>query len=132
MEKPVVFFDGHCNLCNGLIKFIIRHDKRKVFRFAPLQGTTASTLRNVTPYAVAMQSILLRLPDGSIFQESTAVLRILRKLGFPFNLAYGLIIFPRFLRDPIYRLVGANRYKWFGKTEECMVPTPELMERFLP
>lgn len=132
MEKPVVFFDGHCNLCNGLIKFIIRHDKRKVFRFAPLQGTTASTLRDVTPYAVAMQSILLRLPDGNIFQESTAVLRILRKLSFPYNLAYGLIIFPRFLRDPIYRLVGANRYKWFGKREECMVPTPELMERFLP
>ena len=130
-SHPVVLFDGVCNLCNSSVQFIIRRDKKDRFRFAPLQGTTGQALlqKHGLP-ADSFNSFILAEGD-KIYTHSTGALRMLKGLGFPWSLAYGFIIVPRFIRDGVYNAVARNRYKWFGKQESCMIPTPELKKKFL-
>ena len=129
-EDPVILFDGVCNLCNGAVQFIIRHDKKKLFHFAPLQGPTATTLLKNRLHPENAESIVL-VENATFYFKSTAALRIARKLkGWPV-LLYGFIIVPPFIRDRVYDLIARKRYAWFGKQDSCMIPTPELMNRFL-
>ena len=132
--ERVVLFDGVCNLCNGLVQFIIRRDPHARFRFAPLQT-------EVTPGVVLAQNVR-RIPgadptsrrcleDGRMYERSTAVLRIARQLRAPWPLLFAFIVVPRPLRDWAYDLVARRRYRWFGRRETCMVPTPELRARFV-
>jgi predicted DCC family thiol-disulfide oxidoreductase YuxK len=138
-ERDVVFFDGVCNLCNGVVQFIIDRDKAGAIRFAPLQSDAA--IKMLLPLGVTVRpeepdSIIL-LTHGKdatpiAYERSTAVLRIAKQLSFPWPLLYYAgIVWPRFLRDVFYKFVATHRYKWFGKTETCRVPTPELRARFL-
>lgn len=131
-QYDIIFFDGVCNLCNGAVRFIINHDKNNVYRFASLQSDFANNLLN--EYGVKIteppQSILL-LRNGKIYSESTAALRIAQKLGGGWKLLSIFLIIPKFISDALYRFVARNRYKWFGKRDTCMIPTPELKERFL-
>ena len=131
-DRPVVLFDGECNLCNGFIQFIIRHDKKKQFRFATLQSAVGEAklqqLREKT--GNAPDSVILQY-RGQYYIKSAAALHVLRLLGGPWRLLFTGMIFPRFLRNAFYDLVARNRYKWFGKSDVCMIPTPELMDRFL-
>ena len=130
-EKPIIFFDGFCNLCNRSVQFIIKKDKKKQFRFASLQGKAGQELlEKFNLPADNFNSFILAERDH-IYTRSTAVLRMLRKLGSGWQLFYGVIIVPRFIRNAIYNWIARNRYKWYGKKNECMVPTPELKERFL-
>ena len=127
----IIFFDGVCNLCNSSVNFVIRHDKRNIFHFASLQWDVArDLLAENYPDEYDFQTILY-YEDGEIFEKSTAVLRIARKLGYPWKAAYGFIIVPKFIRDAIYMLISRNRYKWFGKRDKCMIPSPELKNKFL-
>jgi predicted DCC family thiol-disulfide oxidoreductase YuxK len=128
---PVVLFDGVCNLCNGVVRFVIERDRAARFRFAPLQSDLGRTLRQrhgLDPDAV--DTFVLIDADGAAIR-STAVLRILRGLGAPWRWLYPLHVLPLPLRDALYGLVARNRYRWFGRRETCPVPTPEQRSRFL-
>lgn len=127
----VVLFDDKCNLCNRTIQFIIRRDPRGRVRFATLDSDAARTrLNSGEPLPNPPDSIVL-LEAKCAYVRSTAALRIARKLRFPWPLLYGFIIVPRPLRDRIYDWIARNRYRWFGRRDACMVPTPELRARFL-
>jgi predicted DCC family thiol-disulfide oxidoreductase YuxK len=128
---PIVLFDGECNLCNATVQFIIRHDKKGVFRFASLQGAYGTRLLaslgmpEITPDTFLLQA------DDRVYLQSEGALRTLRQLGFPWSLSYVFMILPARLRDAVYAYVARNRYRWFGKRETCYLPTPELRVRFL-
>lgn len=134
LEKSITYhilFDGMCNLCNGTVLFIIRHDKKERFVFSSLQSHIAATLlAGLPPTAEKMDSVVF-IENGTIYTRSTAVLRIARRLGGGWSLFYGFIIIPPFLRDGIYDIIAKYRYRFFGKQEKCMIPSPELSRRFL-
>lgn len=131
--KSLILFDGVCNLCNNSIQFIIKKDKQNLFLFAPLQGETAQQILEY--YKINTQeidSIILYQPNKDLYFKSTAALKISSKLGFPVNFAAIFIIIPAFVRDWVYDIIAKYRYKWFGKKDQCMIPTKELQERFMP
>ena len=127
----IVLFDGECNLCNAWVNFIIDRDPGGYFKFSASQAEAARPiLENYGVTDEAVNTIFL-IEDGFLHRRSDAALRIARRLTFPWPLFFGLILIPRFLRDAVYNLVAKYRYRWFGKREECRVPTPELENRFL-
>ncbi|WP_242158357.1 thiol-disulfide oxidoreductase DCC family protein [Aestuariivivens sediminis] len=131
-NNKLILFDGVCNLCNGAVRYVIRHDKKEFFMFAAMQSNAGQDLINT--YIIDTRktdSIILYTPKQGITYKSTAVLKIMSKLGFPINLSVIFFIVPEFIRNWIYDFVARNRYKWFGKQETCMVPTPKLKRRFL-
>ncbi|WP_136481210.1 thiol-disulfide oxidoreductase DCC family protein [Cognatitamlana onchidii] len=132
-DKHLVLFDGVCNLCNSSIQFIIKHDKQQHFRFAPLQGKTGQALIKTFNIDTAKtDSILLYSPKtNDITYKSSAALKIAQNLNFPINMLAVFLILPAFLRNVVYDFIAKNRYKWFGKKESCMIPTPELTSKFL-
>lgn len=130
-EQPLILFDGVCNFCNYWVNFAIRRDRKKKLRFTPLQGQTAGLLLpkfNISP--TALSSVML-VDKGRVWTQSSAAIRICKHLDGGWKLFYGLIIIPKFIRDLFYNIIARNRYKWFGKKETCMVPSPGLRERFL-
>jgi predicted DCC family thiol-disulfide oxidoreductase YuxK len=131
--SPVILFDGVCNLCNGSVQFMIARDPHEHFRFASIQSDAGEKLmreHGIEPPKGDPSSIML-IEDGKAYERSTAALRIVRHLRFPWNLAWVFVIVPRPLRDVVYKFIASHRYKWFGKKDVCMVPTPELRARFL-
>jgi predicted DCC family thiol-disulfide oxidoreductase YuxK len=127
---PMILFDGVCNLCCGSVQFIIKHDKKKQFRFALLQSNSAKEiLQNIPQQEKNIHSIIL-LQNGKFYFQSTAVLMIAKQLNGLIPLLYWLIIIPKFIRDGVYGFIAKHRYKWFGKTNECWLPTKELSELF--
>ncbi|MBS1545818.1 MAG: thiol-disulfide oxidoreductase DCC family protein [Bacteroidetes bacterium] len=131
LPDHLVLFDGVCNLCNGAVQFIIRHDRRNRFRFAPLQSETGQRMLNGPGVSGDAFSSIVYRRKGKWLTRSTAVLHVARDLGGAWQWAYGLIIVPRFLRDAVYDLVARNRFRWFGRRDACMVPEPEVQGRFL-
>jgi len=132
LHKPVIFFDGVCNLCNAAVQFTIEHDSRGFFEFTALQGEFAqSVLPKLSVDVNKMNSILL-LEGDQIYTKSSAALRIAKRLNGLWPLLYGFIIVPKFIRDFFYDIIAKNRYKWWGRQESCWVPTPELKSKFLP
>ncbi|MGJ7033526.1 thiol-disulfide oxidoreductase DCC family protein [Niabella hirudinis] len=127
---PVILFDGFCNLCNGSVQFIIKHDKRNRFRFASLQSAAGAQLLRQYALPQTCRSVVL-IENGKAFLRSAAALRIVRKLKAPWPLLYLFIIIPPFIRNGIYNWVARNRYRWFGRASQCMRPTPELQEKFI-
>ncbi|MGG2088355.1 thiol-disulfide oxidoreductase DCC family protein [Priestia aryabhattai] len=130
-HHPIILFDGVCNLCNQWVQFVIKQDSRALFRFASLQSDTAETLLSQHNYEhPPLQSVVL-LMNGNLYTESTAILHIVRWLGGPIQLMVCFRVVPAFIRNPLYRFIARNRYKWFGKQTSCMLPTPEIKMRFL-
>ena len=131
-EKQLVLFDGVCNLCNSSIIYIIKRDKNDIFRFAPLQSEIGQKILDTYQIDPSKtDSILLYTPNKGLFSRSTAVLKIASKLSFPTNLHAVFLIVPAFIRNVVYNFIAKNRYKWYGKKESCMIPTPELKQKFL-
>ncbi|MCB2407682.1 thiol-disulfide oxidoreductase DCC family protein [Hymenobacter lucidus] len=135
MSAPsaTILFDGVCNLCNGFVQFVIQRDTTGHFRFASLQSAAGQALlaeHNIVLGAAGPETVML-VHEKRVFTHSTAVLHIARQLGSGWQLLYAFILLPRFLRDAAYRFVARNRYRWFGQSEACMLPTPELRQRFL-
>lgn len=129
--SSVVLFDGVCNFCNGAVNFIIRHDGEKKIKFAPLQSEIGEVLRTKYGIGEDVDSIIL-VENDRAYTHSTAGLRIAKGLGGIWSLAYVFIIVPAFIRDFCYKLFAKYRYRLFGRTEACMLPTPDVRERFLP
>ncbi|RPE08256.1 thiol-disulfide oxidoreductase DCC family protein [Chitinophaga lutea] len=131
METATILFDGVCLFCNASVNFVLRRDRYDRFRFAPLQSPAGEQL--LVKYGLnekKMDSFVL-IENDQAFTESTAVLRVARRLGFPWSLAWGLMIVPAFIRNGVYRWIARNRYKWFGKNDQCMVPDEKVRSKFL-
>ena len=127
----IIFFDGVCNLCNKSINRLIKNDVKKKFKFASLQSDFAMSF--VPDQMINHKNLdtILLYKKGQFYDRSNAVLNICKALGGGFNLFLIGYIVPRFIRDAMYRLVANNRYKWFVKEDQCMVPTDDLKDRFL-
>lgn len=129
---PVLYFDGLCNLCNGAVQYIIRHDKQGLFRFASLQSEAGRQVQDVyrKQYGQVPDSLILQVND-KIYSRSDAALRAAILTHRWAALSKVCLVIPKFIRDGIYNIIAKNRYRWFGKKESCMIPTPELQSRFL-
>lgn len=128
--RNVIFFDGVCHLCNGFVDEVLRRDKTHQFLFAPLQGETAAQL---LPENLRTQlDSVIYFESGQIYQRSTAILRILTKLGGAYRLLTVAGILPRPFCDFIYNIIARNRYSWFGQRDFCRLPTPEERDYLLP
>jgi predicted DCC family thiol-disulfide oxidoreductase YuxK len=127
----VVLFDGVCNLCNGAVRFIIARDPGARYRFAALDSASAQAALQRAGVSGTLRDSIVLLDEKGVSTRSTAALRIARRLAPPWPLLYGFILVPRVLRDAVYDFVARNRYRWFGRQEVCMVPTPGLEDRFL-
>ncbi len=131
MPQYVILFDGVCNLCNTFVQFIIRHDKKNKFNFAPLQSNYAiEVIQKYNLNNNQLQSVVF-IANQKIYTKSNAALQIAKHLGGLWSLFACLNIFPLKFRDAVYNYVAKNRYKWFGKKQNCMVPTPNLKNKFL-
>jgi predicted DCC family thiol-disulfide oxidoreductase YuxK len=132
IKNPVILFDGLCNLCNGTVRFIIKRDKKKQFRFASLQGNIGQqVLQQINLHQDSFDSFLL-LKEGKIYSHSTAVLKVVKELSGLWPSLYLFILFPPFLRNAIYHFIASHRYQWFGKKETCSLPSsPAIKEYFL-
>lgn len=130
-NHAVLVFDGVCNLCNGLVKFIIKRDPAAYFKYVSLQsGPGADLVKRCRLSAVDADTVVL-LENEKCYTRSTAALRVFRHLNRCWPLLYGFIVVPAFLRDALYRFVAKNRYRWFGKKEICFIPSPRDRERFI-
>ena len=127
--NPIVLFDGVCNFCNGSVNFIIEHDKRGYFRFAPLQSEIGKEY--IEKFGLSELDSVILVEDEKVYTHSTAALKIARQLDGPWSWFYALIIIPRPVRDFFYKLFAKYRYRLFGKQDACMLPTPEIRSRFL-
>lgn len=130
-NPPIILFDGICNLCNNSVQFVIKHDKGNNFMFATLQSTTGQSL--LLQYNLPQEGFnsFVLIKDEKVYLKSTAALNVAKNLNGPVKLLYGFIIVPAFIRNSVYNFIAKNRYKWFGKKESCMIPTPALQSRFL-
>lgn len=129
--NQVILFDGTCNLCNASVRFIIKRDPSAKFLFSTLQSDFGKQLlKNVGIEDVKYDSVIL-YKNGKVYKQSDAVLLIARQLSGLWSVFFVLIIFPRPIRNVVYNWIARNRYRWFGKRDMCMIPSPEIKHRFL-
>ncbi len=128
---PILLFDGHCNLCNAWVKFVMNRDPLGKVRFASLQSKVGKTLLDERQIDQNYNDSLVLIEEEEVSVSSTAALRTLSYLSTWESQLKFLLVLPRPLRNLIYRFVAKYRYKWFGRREQCMVPTEELSQRFL-
>lgn len=127
----IIVFDAQCLLCNGWVKFLLRHDTRRVFRFAGIQGDTGKRLLVQAGLRVDGLETLLLVDGQRTWQHTAAILRVLGGLGWPWRLAWIAWLIPAPVRDALYRLIARNRYQWFGRSDTCLLPDPAERDRFL-
>ena len=130
-DVPVVLFDGVCNLCNSSVIFIIRRDTKSKLKFASLQSEYGvEQMKKFNLHPSALNSVLL-VKNDRLFQKSSAALEIVSMMDGVWPILYVFKIVPPFIRDFIYDWIAHNRYRWFGKKESCMIPTPDMRARFI-
>jgi len=130
--QKIILFDGVCNLCNGSVIFVLRHEKDSSFRFASIQSETGEELLKWCGLPFDYSQAIVYIENGKIHSGSTAALKIGRGLVIPWSILASLgLLVPKFIRDWVYKQVGQHRYQWFGKRDVCMVPTENLKARFL-
>ncbi len=129
--RQLIFFDGVCSLCNASIDFVMRRDKKHLFLVGALQDGISKKI--LSSYAVKKDYLdsLVLLQHGQLYYRSTAALKIARNLSGPWPILYPLIYLPGWLRDSVYNWISKNRYKWFGKSDTCRLPSPGEKARFL-
>jgi len=131
MEHAVVYFDGICNFCNGVINFIMRNDRNDYFRYTPLQSESGQKFLREHQFPTQRLDTFYLAENGKIYSHSAAVLRIVKHLGWKYSWMHGFIIVPAFFRDFFYEVISKNRYRWFGRKDQCMIPTSEERSKFL-
>jgi len=131
-DKKIILFDGVCNLCDSSVQYVIKHDKKDLFRFVSLQSELGQKiLKHIGINPIHTDSIVLYEPGISYYYKSTAALQIAKVLSGVFTLARVFTLLPTGISDTIYDYIAKNRYKWYGKKEACMIPTYELKAKFL-
>lgn len=130
-EKPVILFDGVCNFCNAGINFIIRHDRKNIFRFAALQSKAGQQLAEQYHLPTTDFDSFILIDKATVYTRSSAGIKVFSKLSWHWKWTQVFWIVPKFIRDGVYDFIARNRYKWFGKKDQCMLPTPEVRNRFL-
>ncbi len=129
--EQIVLFDGVCNFCNASINFVIDHDPKYLFKFAALQSDFAKEKLSKAGLKTEDFDSVVLIEGDKVYTRSTAALRISKKLSGAWPLLYGFIIVPPFIRNAVYDLIARNRYRWFGKSENCRLPSPEERARFI-
>lgn len=131
-NKKIILFDGVCNLCDASVQFIIKNDKNDVFRFVAIQSELGQQIINYLGIDTSKtDSIILYEPGIAYYFKAEAALRIAKELRSWHSILYIFIHIPNFIKNGIYDFIAKNRYKWYGKKEACMIPTPELKAKFL-
>jgi predicted DCC family thiol-disulfide oxidoreductase YuxK len=131
-DKMIILFDGVCNFCDSTVQFIIKHDPKDVFRFAPIQSAIGEEIiRHLHVDTTKIDSILLYEPEKGHFYKSEAAIRIARALGGIYSFVGIFSVLPRSLTDIVYDYIARNRYRWYGQKTECMIPTAEMIAKFL-
>lgn len=130
-NKTILLFDGYCNLCQSSVQFILKHEKIPQLYFTSLQSEIGVKLLKqygINPHEV---DSLVLIENNKAFVKSSAALRVSKYLKGLYPLGFGLIIIPKFIRNIVYDFIAKNRYKWYGKTDSCMIPDKDLLKRFL-
>ncbi len=130
-EGPVLLFDGVCNLCNGAVQFVIEHDPEGRIRFASLQSDVGRAVLDRLALPTEELETVVLLEGNRAYTRSAAAIRVCELLGGPYRAASVGWLLPRPVRDWLYAFVAEHRYEWFGRKDQCMVPTPERQERFV-
>lgn len=130
-NHKIILFDGVCNLCNGAVTYIIKRDKKNVFKFAALQSEIGQEL--ISKFNIDTEKVdsIILIDGKKHYTKSSAALHIAKYLSGAYSLLFGFMVVPKFIRDSVYDYIAKNRYKWFGKKESCMIPNPELKSKFL-
>ena len=131
MDRLYILFDGVCNLCNGFVVFVVKRDPNAKFKFASLQSEEGEKVQKEFDMDPDNIKTMVLVDNDKYYVKSDAALRIFKELSGLWSLLYYFIIIPRPIRDFVYDIVAKNRYRWFGRLDECMLPTPDLKKRFL-
>ena len=129
LNKSIVLFDGECNFCNASIQFVLNHEKNSELFFSSLQSNTGKEIQDY--FGIKNSESVILIENNKLYIKSTAALRINKYLRGGFPLLYIFIIIPTFIRNVIYDYIAKKRYKWFGKTDTCMVPNDKIKHRFI-
>jgi len=130
-NKPIILFDGVCNLCSGIVLFTIKRDPEGIFRYAPLQSEIGQRLLKRFNLPMDDFHSFILVEGNRCYEKSTAALRVGRRIKRLWPLLYVFMLIPKPIRDFIYNVIAKNRYRWFGKRDECLIPTPDIRSRFL-
>jgi predicted DCC family thiol-disulfide oxidoreductase YuxK len=131
-NKKIILFDGVCNLCDSAVQFVIKHDTKDVFRFVALQSELGQEIiKHIGINPINIDSIILYEPGIAYYYKSQAALEISKSLGGFFHLGTIFRLIPLGISNQLYDYIAKNRYKWYGKKENCMIPTAELKAKFL-
>ncbi|MGB0404256.1 MAG: thiol-disulfide oxidoreductase DCC family protein [Salibacteraceae bacterium] len=131
VPRYLILFDGVCNLCEKSVQFVIKRDKKKKFKYASLQSNVGEKILWESNLSNSNFDSFVFVEDGQVFTKSTAAIKVATHLGSYWPVLEVFMLIPKFLRDPIYDFVAKNRFRWYGKKEECWVPTPELKDLFI-
>jgi len=131
-DKKIILFDGVCNLCDSTVQFIIKHDKKDIFRFVAIQSDLGQKIiKYIGIDTSKTDSIILCEPGHSYYYKAEAAIKIIGQLGGIYSMISVFSLIPKWLSNKVYDYIARNRYKWYGKKDECMIPTPELKAKFL-
>lgn len=131
-DKKIILFDGVCNLCDATVQFIIKRDKKDVFRFVALQSDLGQEIVNHIGIDTSKtDSIILYEPGQAYYYKAQAALKIASALGGIYSILSVFTLLPKSLSNAVYDYIARNRYKWYGKKDECMLPTPQMRAKFL-
>lgn len=131
VDDKLILFDGVCILCNAWVGFVIKYDKQRVFKFASMQSDKGQAILGNFNKSIEHLESMIYIESGIVYEKSAAFLRITRILSFPFRVLSWLKVFPSGFRDYVYDYVARNRYKWFGRHEQCLLPSEADKDRFL-
>ena len=130
-NRTIIFIDGYCNLCNGLVRFLVKADKKETLYFTSLDSLFSQTLLSSKNIDLKNPKSVYLLKNNFLYDKSMAIIEILKSLGFPFNIFTIFEIFPRRVRDIVYDFIAINRYKIFGKSKECQLSENKILPRIL-
>lgn len=131
IKSPILLFDGVCKLCNAYVQWVLKHDRKGIFKFAALQSETGQALLHQLDFSPENFDTVVLVDGDEVFTRSDVALEIARRIGDFWSIFAIFKIIPRPQRNAVYDWVARHRYRWFGKKEECMLPRPEWEDRFL-
>lgn len=130
-KSPILYFDGYCNLCHASVQFILRRERNSAILFASLQSGYAKKHLPEGLVSSTDPESLVFVENGKIYEASSAAVRIANYLSFPWRALIIFQLIPTFIRDKLYFFIARNRYRWFGKKDQCMLPETSMKNRFL-